>query len=1473
MMDNTALIPPVSKKLPHLKLPTFSGKYSEYKNFINSFVQIIDREACLTNIEKFNHLRNCLTGQALETVQAFPICNENYPKALERLKTRYDNSTLIFLENITALFDLPVVSDQSSHQLRSLIDNVSALYGTLCTLGSEKQICEAILISLVMQRVDETTRRKWKEALSLTTLPSWNDCSALLDRHCQFLESLDHKPYNHLSVHRKANNIKAKPINRPKQYSFATATSTQSCLLCSSHEHLVQKCPRFKSMEVNQRFEKAKCLKLCINCLSPRHRVANCTSSFKCRICAKSHHTLLHQPNSNDQVSDSLNTTRQTLLPNNNVASHSHLDMSSNEQIILATALVLVKDSVGGYQVGRALLDSCSQVNFITEEFSKNLNLVKYKRPVHVASIGSTFANIKHQTSTIVKSRHSNLELDLNFCVTPHIAYQPSSEIDVSSWNLPPNTSLADELFFKSKRIDLLLGTESFFDILSIGQITLGANLPVLQKTLFGWVVSGRCQGVLDNPTVANCLMSLDDTVSKQLEMMWKIEEVQSAEKSWSPEQSKCETSYQETVRQAMDGRIVVRLPFKEPPTTLGLTRSIALRRLLGIERRLSSNPALKRDYWEFMKQYLELGHMTRVEDPKLNEPHYYIPHHCVLKPSSTSTKLRVVFDASCPTSSSRALNDILLVGPTIQPELYLLLLQFRLYRYALTADIVKMFRQILVDKGDRRFQYILWRDTDAEPVSTYELNTVTYGTASAPFLSTRSLQYLADKYKDKYPLGSPLLKSSFFVDDFIGGADSSEELVEIKHQLTAILKEGCFELDKWHSNHVDFVSDTTTKSWDLGSDTITSALGIKWHQLHDVFLFSFNVPISRTVTKRSILSLASSLFDPLGLLAPLVLVSKIIMQELWLLRLNWDESVPQALHSAWETFVQDLHTLSSMKIPRFCLTIGPQQVDIHGFCDASIRAYGCCIYLRSQDKSGNVTVKLFTAKSRVAPIKRKSLPKLELCGALLLARLLQKIQPTLAHLEGETFFWTDSQIVLHWLKQHSSTLSAFVGNRVAEIQDITRAGQWQHISTKINPADIVSRGCTNRQLTESTWFTGPEFLLRERKHWPQPEHSNLDMEVVNKERRKLAFTQDIQGLQRGNPVEGSLKHLNPFLEEVLGQIMGNLPIERVTPSRPFARTAVDFCGPVLTYLGIRGKAPFKTYIAIFVCLSTKAAHIEAVSDLTTDAFIAALKRLIGRRGLPSDIYCDNATNFVGASNKLADLKNFLFNKTNQSNLQTFCTNQFINFNFIPPRTPHFGGLWEAAVKIAKGHLNRTLANTRLTFEELGTVLIEIEAILNSRPISPLSCDPSDYDALTPAHFLIGGPLKILPESTSQYDKLPLADKWVRVKAVKHHFWRRWARDYLNELQTRTKWTKEQSNVSNGTLVIIHEDNMPPQRWLMGRIIHCVNGPDKHIRVVDLQTSKGVIRRPIHKLALLPARNPFKGGGMLEHGALVDLAS
>ncbi|XP_037930427.1 uncharacterized protein LOC119665206 [Teleopsis dalmanni] len=320
--------------------------------------------------------------------------------------------------------------------------------------------------------------------------------------------------------------------------------------------------------------------------------------------------------------------------------------MSSTEQIILATALVLVKDSSGSYQVGRTLVDSCSQVNFITEEFSKKLSLSKHKHRQHVSSIGSSLTNMKYQTLTSIKSRHSNLELALNFGITNHIAYQPSSEIDISSWKVPLNTPLADEQFFKSNRVDLLLGAESFFDILSVGQIKLGENLPVLQKTLLGWIVSGKYNGQPFASPAAKCLLSFEDTVSDQLEMMWKIKEVQPASKLGH--QHMLHVSHYTVKRSTKMRREVVWLPFKDSPDCLGLIHNIALRRFCSVERPLSSNRALKQDYQGFMKQYRELGHMTRVEIPTTNEPHYYIPHHCVLKPSSTLTKLRVVFDASC---------------------------------------------------------------------------------------------------------------------------------------------------------------------------------------------------------------------------------------------------------------------------------------------------------------------------------------------------------------------------------------------------------------------------------------------------------------------------------------------------------------------------------------------------------------------------------------------------------------------------------------------------------------------------------------------------------------------------------------------------------------------------------------------------------------------------------------------------------
>lgn len=382
-----------------------------------------------------------------------------------------------------------------------------------------------------------------------------------------------------------------------------------------------------------------------------------------------------------------------------------------------------------------------------------------------------------------------------------------------------------------------------------------------------------------------------------------------------------CEDHFAATVQQDSHGRIIVKLPFKDSPNNLGNSVEIARRRFLTMERRLLNSSDIRSQYISFMEEYESLGHMSVVPSPELDEPHYYIPHHYVLKPTSISTKLRVVFDASSRTTTQTSLNDLLMVGPTIQQELYLLLLRFRLYRYAITADVTKMYRQVLVNSNDRKYQYILWRPSPDLDLRTYQLNTVTYGTASAPYLAIRSLHYLADQYIDKYPIGATAIKSSFYVDDLLCGADDSVTLETLKHQVTEVLQRGNFPLSKWRSNHPDFMETQSTKELNFTDDFITTTLGVIWQQNSDTFLFTFTPKqVNMSITKRTILSMASSLFDPIGLLSPLVITAKIILQELWILKLDWDESIPQHLHHAWKNCLDSFGSVSSFTIPRYCL-------------------------------------------------------------------------------------------------------------------------------------------------------------------------------------------------------------------------------------------------------------------------------------------------------------------------------------------------------------------------------------------------------------------------------------------------------------------------------------------------------------------------------------------------------------------------
>ena len=319
-----------------------------------------------------------------------------------------------------------------------------------------------------------------------------------------------------------------------------------------------------------------------------------------------------------------------------------------------------------------------------------------------------------------------------------------------------------------------------------------------------------------------------------------------------------------------------------------------------------------------------------------------------------------------------------------------------------------------------------------------------------------------------------------------------------------------------------------------------------------------------------------------------------------------------------------------------------------------------------------------------------------------------------------------------------------------------------------------------------------------------------------------------------------------------LSQLMGNLPSQRVTPSRAFSFAGVDYAGPFNVKVS-RNKSA-KAYLCIFVCMAVKAVHLELTSDLTTSAFLNSLKRFIARRGRPKKIMSDNGTNFVGANNKLQELKKFLTNPVNQSEVINFAANQSIEWEFIPPHSPHVDGLWEAAVKSAKTHLKATIGEALLSFEELQTVFCQIEACLNSRPLCQLTSDPNDYEALTPGHFLIGAPLYALPEEDLSDVKLNRLSRYELLTRIHQHFWKKWSMEYVTQLQQRGKWTKINKNeqLRPGAMVLLKEINTPPLTWKLGRVEKLYPGKDGLTRKVSVRTAFGIVERSLPKICLLP---------------------
>ncbi|CAB0015637.1 unnamed protein product, partial [Nesidiocoris tenuis] len=420
------------------------------------------------------------------------------------------------------------------------------------------------------------------------------------------------------------------------------------------------------------------------------------------------------------------------------------------------------------------------------------------------------------------------------------------------------------------------------------------------------------------------------------------------------------------------------------------------------------------------MNEYEQLDHMSKIPDSEImKEPHFYLPHHPVFKNSST-TKLRVVFNASAKSSSGKSLNDILHSAQPTQESLYSIILRFRMYKFVVTADVAKMYRQILIQNSHQDLQRIVWRNSPNEELSHYRLHTVTYGEASVPFLATRCLQQLALECSD--PLVSSVIKNDFYIDDLSTGSDVLLEIQKVQKGISDIFSQAGMQLRKWCSND-ERVLNSITPDEDphhiirfTESKESLSTLGLIWYPHADCLSFQMSDSFRHShFTRRSILSDLSKIFDPLGLVTPVLIRGKIFIQELWQSCKDWDEVLPEHLQLKWQKFSSQLSDMKNLTIPRRAC-FNSLNFELHGFSDASESAYGACVYIKSVDEDGHTHVYLLTSKSRVAPMKTISLPRLELCAAVLLIRLMSSVLKSLRVSPSAVHYWTDSQIVLTWI-------------------------------------------------------------------------------------------------------------------------------------------------------------------------------------------------------------------------------------------------------------------------------------------------------------------------------------------------------------------------------------------------------------------------------------------------------------------------
>ncbi|XP_062534843.1 uncharacterized protein LOC134204024 [Armigeres subalbatus] len=956
------------------------------------------------------------------------------------------------------------------------------------------------------------------------------------------------------------------------------------------------------------------------------------------------------------------------------------------------------------------------------------------------------------------------------------------------------------------------------------------------------------------------------------------------------------------------------------------------------------------------------------------------------------------------------------------------------------------MFHQIRIIPEDTHSQRFLFRFDVTQPPDVYIMDVATFGATCSPCSAQHVMHRNADDNAKEFPEAAAAIKEKTYMDDYFDSADTPEEASERATQVKLIHSRCGFNMRNWVSNSTGVLqrlgemAEQKILSFDCSQEEKQQrVLGIAWEPKKDVFIFStsWHSDLAPYVfeelrpTKRIILRIVMSLFDPLGLLAPFLIHGRMLIQDLWRRGLDWDTKVSDKELEKWRRWVNMLPAISRLEIPRCYFgdahPCSYDSLQLHIFTDASELGYGCAAYFRIV-YNGTVRCSLVMARSKVAPLKYLSIPRMELQAALLGARMLRTISENHTLPINEKYIHTDAEVVLAWIRSQHRNYKQFVAYRVGEILSLTKPYNWRHVPSRENLADCLTKwGKDTEPDSNGRWLNGKNsFLYRDMHSWPKQKQiaetseelrahillhhisvpeglvdiarfskwrvllravalalrfisncrrksNKLPIEVVKateNQRRCLlrsipaevvplrqneyllaehilwrlaqtdCYPDEIRTLlnnrDESDPIKLSsieksspLYKLSPFADEfgvirvegrtanasyatfdarfpvilpnnhsitkllvddyhrryghanretVVNEVrqrfhifnlrstidkamkscqrckiakcqprnprMAPLPLERLTPHvRPFSYVGVDYLGPLEISVGRRKE---KRYVAVFTCLVTRAVHLEVAHNLSTDSCIMAIRRFVRKRGPPVEICSDNGTNFVGASNELAEqIRNI-----NGECADTF-TDARTKWTFNPPSAPHMGGVWERMVRSVKEAMRALDDGRRLNDEILLTVLAEAESFINSRPLTYMPQVSTDTEAITPNHFILGS-------SSGAQDPLGTPTNWAsalrssyqRSQFLSDAVWNRWLKEYFPTLNKRSKWFAESKPVKVGDLVYVADGHR--RAWIRGKVQQVIFGSDGRIRQAIVRTASGrELKRPVVKLAIM----------------------